>query len=192
MLLSPRAQRSRHLPAAPVASIPRASPPFDPPFSAPQPVMWKYCVVDEAHRLKNFECKLLKSLRELRFENRLLLSGERGRGAEGGTGAARCFAVSFRRVFCSLLGSAVAQIAGRAGAAEISPLPLLCPRTRPRPAAGTPLQNSLPELWSLLNFCLPVRSSFHDASPSPSRAHTPSLAASTTSIARPLTRADTL
>jgi ATP-dependent DNA helicase len=50
--------------------------------------------VDEAHRLKNFNCRLIRELRSLRTENRLLLT-------------------------------------------------------------GTPLQNSLTELWSLLNFILP-------------------------------------
>ena len=55
---------------------------------------WKYLVVDEAHRLKNFECKLICQLRQLHTESRLLLT-------------------------------------------------------------GTPLQNSLTELWSLLNFLLP-------------------------------------
>eukprot|EP00727_Mastigamoeba_balamuthi_P008645 m51a1_g4402 hypothetical protein (840) ;mRNA; r:417036-420747 len=55
---------------------------------------WKYMVVDEAHRLKNFECKLICELRTLKTESRLLLT-------------------------------------------------------------GTPLQNNLAELWSLLNFLLP-------------------------------------
>ncbi|KAG0626380.1 hypothetical protein M758_2G121300 [Ceratodon purpureus] len=55
---------------------------------------WKYIVVDEGHRLKNFDCKLLRELKQLSAENLLLLT-------------------------------------------------------------GTPLQNNLPELWSLLNFILP-------------------------------------
>jgi ATP-dependent DNA helicase len=55
---------------------------------------WKYLVVDEAHRLKNFNCKLIRELRCLHSANRLLLT-------------------------------------------------------------GTPLQNNLTELWSLLNFILP-------------------------------------
>uniref|UniRef100_A0A6B2KXV6 Uncharacterized protein n=1 Tax=Arcella intermedia TaxID=1963864 RepID=A0A6B2KXV6_9EUKA len=55
---------------------------------------WKYLVVDEAHRLKNFECKLIQKLKVLVTGNRLLLT-------------------------------------------------------------GTPLQNNLKELWSLLNFILP-------------------------------------
>jgi ATP-dependent DNA helicase len=55
---------------------------------------WKYLVVDEGHRLKNSNCKLLRELKTLPVENKLLLS-------------------------------------------------------------GTPLQNNLAELWSLLNFILP-------------------------------------
>jgi ATP-dependent DNA helicase len=55
---------------------------------------WKYLIVDEGHRLKNHECKLINALKKLDSENRLLLT-------------------------------------------------------------GTPLQNNLAELWSLLNFLLP-------------------------------------
>ncbi|KAL0431247.1 UNVERIFIED_CONTAM: ATP-dependent DNA helicase DDM1 [Sesamum radiatum] len=55
---------------------------------------WKYLVVDEGHRLKNSKCKLVKQLKYLSVENKLLLT-------------------------------------------------------------GTPLQNNLAELWSLLNFILP-------------------------------------
>lgn len=55
---------------------------------------WKYIVVDEGHRLKNMNCRLVKELKKLSSENRLLLT-------------------------------------------------------------GTPLQNNLVELWSLLNFILP-------------------------------------
>lgn len=57
-------------------------------------INWKVLAVDEGHRLKNMECKLIKTLKEYNSENRLLLT-------------------------------------------------------------GTPLQNNLKELWSLLNFLLP-------------------------------------
>jgi len=59
-----------------------------------QNVSWKYLVVDEGHRLKNKDCRLLQELKAMQTDNRLLLS-------------------------------------------------------------GTPLQNNLSELWSLLNFILP-------------------------------------
>ncbi|XP_042018136.1 ATP-dependent DNA helicase DDM1-like [Salvia splendens] len=62
---------------------------------------WKYIVVDEGHRLKNSKCKLLRELKLLPVENKLLLT-------------------------------------------------------------GTPLQNNLAELWSLLNFILPDIFSSHE------------------------------
>ncbi|KAL8882380.1 MAG: hypothetical protein Q9192_007593, partial [Flavoplaca navasiana] len=55
---------------------------------------WKFIIVDEGHRLKNFNCKLVKELKEYPTESRMILT-------------------------------------------------------------GTPLQNNLSELWSLLNFLLP-------------------------------------
>ncbi len=55
---------------------------------------WKFIVVDEGHRLKNFNCKLVRELKQYPSESRLILT-------------------------------------------------------------GTPLQNNLSELWSLLNFLLP-------------------------------------
>ncbi|KAJ3154445.1 hypothetical protein HDU89_008515 [Geranomyces variabilis] len=59
-----------------------------------QTIGWNYVIVDECHRLKNFECKLIKDLRLLKTMSRLLLT-------------------------------------------------------------GTPIQNNLGELWSLLNFVEP-------------------------------------
>jgi len=56
--------------------------------------MWRYLIVDEGHRLKNLNCRLLKELKSFQSDNRLLIT-------------------------------------------------------------GTPLQNNLVELWSLLNFLLP-------------------------------------
>ena len=55
---------------------------------------FKYLVVGEGHRLKNFDCKLIRELKYIPTANKLLLT-------------------------------------------------------------GTPLQNNLPELWSLLHFLLP-------------------------------------
>ncbi|KAH0909033.1 hypothetical protein HID58_032354 [Brassica napus] len=62
---------------------------------------WKYVVIDEGHRLKNHQCKLLRELKHMKMENKLLLT-------------------------------------------------------------GTPLQNNLSELWSLLNFILPDIFASHD------------------------------
>lgn len=36
---------------------------------------WKYVIVDEGHRLKNFNCKLLRELRQIPVDNKLLLTG---------------------------------------------------------------------------------------------------------------------
>lgn len=38
---------------------------------------WKYVIVDEGHRLKNFNCKLLRELRQIPVDNKLLLTGVR-------------------------------------------------------------------------------------------------------------------
>ncbi|KAJ3172791.1 hypothetical protein HDU87_007793 [Geranomyces variabilis] len=59
-----------------------------------QTIAWNYVIVDECHRLKNFDCKLIKDLRLLKTMSKLLLT-------------------------------------------------------------GTPIQNNLGELWSLLNFVEP-------------------------------------
>lgn len=40
-----------------------------------KPFNWRACVIDEAHRLKNRNCKLLEGLRQLNLEHRVLLSG---------------------------------------------------------------------------------------------------------------------
>ncbi|EER97913.1 hypothetical protein BDA96_02G022300 [Sorghum bicolor] len=61
---------------------------------------WKYVIVDEGHRLKNSKCLLLRELKRIPMDNKLLLT-------------------------------------------------------------GTPLQNNLAELWSLLNFILPDIFSSH-------------------------------
>ncbi|KAM4635849.1 lymphoid-specific helicase [Discoglossus pictus] len=55
---------------------------------------WKYMILDEGHRIKNMNCRLIRELKQYRSDNKLLLT-------------------------------------------------------------GTPLQNNLAELWSLLNFLLP-------------------------------------
>ena len=38
-------------------------------------IVWRACVIDEAHRLKNRNCKLLEGLRLLQMEHRVLLTG---------------------------------------------------------------------------------------------------------------------
>lgn len=63
-------------------------------MSCVQRFQWKYLIVDEGHRIKNLNCRLVRELKRLPTDNKLLLT-------------------------------------------------------------GTPLQNNLAELWSLLNFLLP-------------------------------------
>lgn len=63
-------------------------------FLPPQRFHWNYMIVDEGHRIKNLNCRLVQELKMLLTDNKLLLT-------------------------------------------------------------GTPLQNNLSELWSLLNFLLP-------------------------------------
>jgi len=36
---------------------------------------WKFLVVDEGHRLKNFNCRLIRDLKTLKSDNKLLLTG---------------------------------------------------------------------------------------------------------------------
>lgn len=43
---------------------------------------WKYVVVDEGHRLKNFNCKLIRDLKTLPAANKLLLTGVFGDSGE--------------------------------------------------------------------------------------------------------------
>ncbi|NWS72386.1 HELLS helicase, partial [Crotophaga sulcirostris] len=62
--------------------------------NALQHCFWKYLIVDEGHRIKNMNCRLIRELKRFNVDNKLLLT-------------------------------------------------------------GTPLQNNLAELWSLLNFLLP-------------------------------------
>lgn len=38
-------------------------------------IQWRCCVIDEAHRLKNRNCKLLEGLRMLNMDHRVLLTG---------------------------------------------------------------------------------------------------------------------
>ena len=156
---------------------------------------WKYVVVDEGHRLKNFNCKLLRELRQIPVDNKLLLTGVTG------SLLSSAFIISVTawthvRHFASL--HKVLERHER-----VSPLVVLAPHTyhcvacfsyliqcsvkvcahfvvvsyctklfcspnsgstkhisnaslmRCSDNAGTPLQNNLSELWSLLNFLLP-------------------------------------
>ena len=45
-------------------------------------VQWRYIVVDEGHRLKNANCRLIKELRQYSSVNRLLLTGKNTGGIQ--------------------------------------------------------------------------------------------------------------
>eukprot|EP00884_Botryococcus_braunii_P002024 jgi/Botrbrau1/11822/Bobra.0224s0019.1 len=38
-------------------------------------IKWEYIIVDEGHRLKNVDCKLVKELKKFKSRHRLLLTG---------------------------------------------------------------------------------------------------------------------
>ncbi len=59
---------------------------------------WKYIVVDEGHRLKNFNCKLLRELRTIPTANKLLLTGARPRPPRAAAPATCMPAISARRM----------------------------------------------------------------------------------------------
>ena len=44
-------------------------------IKALQKYKWKYIIVDEGHRLKNWDCKLLRELKSLDCGNKLILTG---------------------------------------------------------------------------------------------------------------------
>lgn len=49
---------------------------------------YKYLIVDEGHRLKNYNCRLLRELRTIRTDQKLLLTG----GLFGSVGLCNCCA----------------------------------------------------------------------------------------------------
>jgi SNF2 family DNA or RNA helicase len=54
---------------------------------------WKYLVVDEGHRFKNCNCKLLRELKTLPVENKFLLSGT---PLQNNLAEHHCFEASFQ------------------------------------------------------------------------------------------------
>lgn len=85
---------------------------------------WRYLVVDEGHRLKNHDCRLLRELRYLNVQTKLLLTGGRearagrvGHGSDGGAGGGvrtvRCVYTPLQRVHVAPR-KAVQPAAGRA------------------------------------------------------------------------------
>jgi hypothetical protein len=63
---------------------------------------YKYVVVDEGHRLKNSNCRLLRELRTLDVQNKLLLTGALGGGWRGGVGGGCLIVLVFVCLFVCL------------------------------------------------------------------------------------------
>lgn len=136
---------------------------------------WKYIVVDEGHRLKNFNCKLIRDLKTLPADNKLLLTGVCVRLSvlqEGQEGHRMTPPAPARSIFIvNSLQDADSGMGAEATRCEqlvfVTPAcKLIMPlssSSKPLPPfwctchthAGTPLQNNLSELWSLLNFLMP-------------------------------------
>lgn len=99
-------------------------------------LFWKYLIVDEAHRLKNSESKLFSCLLQLQCQRHLLLTGKVGL-----LSFCRLYH-SYRHQYRHLFITNTTTSAGTTFAIVAS-------------FPGTPLQNNLKELWSLLHFILP-------------------------------------
>lgn len=89
---------------------------------------WRLCVIDEAHRLKNRNCKLLEGLRSLKLVFNL-------------------------NIFCFLNFIVYMQMLNVANFYQEHRVLL----------SGTPLQNNVNELFSLLNFLEPAQFTSSDA-----------------------------
>ena len=100
---------------------------------------WKYLILDEAHMIKNWKSQRWQTLLNFNSKRRLLITGWfPGREASQRVACHRC---SAERLRCedSVLGMSDAV----------------------RANAGTPLQNDLMELWSLMHFLMPQVFSSH-------------------------------
>lgn len=95
----------------------------------------------QGHRLKNADCKLNAELRSYSTQHRLLLTGARRLGGHGGKGVAQHPQIGLGDPACL-----------RCHSRRLSTSAPLCAAP---PPTGTPLQNRLEELWSLLNFFMP-------------------------------------
>lgn len=90
-------------------------------------IRWHHLIIDEGHRLKNSKCKLNAVLKEYNTQHRLLLTG----------------------VLYAFDGPAKIQMITVAAAEWESHMRLAV-------LTGTPVQNQLEELWSLLHFLMPT------------------------------------
>ena len=138
---------------------------------------WKYMIIDEGHRMKNHHCKLTQILNQYYVApHRLLLTGTPlqvcmyVRTYVAGSGSSRssckplplcdvCLCHSNQPLQCSHH-----KTHSHSSSSSSPPLPLLPSSLRPSSSPSSllpppvfllPIQNSLPELWALMNFILP-------------------------------------
>ncbi len=64
-------------------------------------IKFKFVVVDEGHRLKNFNCRLLRELKTIPAENKLLLTGVCGCVCAHAGVSAGCACVCLLPVTCT-------------------------------------------------------------------------------------------
>ena len=127
---------------------------------------WRALVIDEGHRLKNAACRLAAVLRQYRAPHRLLLTGA-GEWL-GCIGMQRACMQTGRTLYACVRGNSGGCHLGMGAITPNCPLQPCFPPSfahvarqagrevvNPGASAGTPVQNSLQELWSLLNFLLP-------------------------------------
>lgn len=99
---------------------------------------WEYIVVDEGHRLKNADCKLNRELRRYQAAHRLLLTG--------------VSVPSYCHASCTEAAAMRDEVSSTCGGNNGRSLHMIQLHVA---CAGTPLQNNLEELWSLLNVLMP-------------------------------------
>ena len=124
-------------------------------------IPWHYLIVDEGHRLKNGACKLNACLRQYSTKHRLLLTGQCS--VIQPLWLLSCVGSVLGAMSCkALCGKDQSMVIETHGAVCLGVFTMPCLVTQNECGlkffwcAGTPVQNKLDELWSLLNFLMPA------------------------------------